>query len=310
VSTTNSYWLQASNGCGSAANSTTATVTVCTPATITGQPTGATVSSGQTVTMTVAATGTNLRFQWYSGASGVTTAPVTGATSSVLSFVPNHNSLYWIQVASDCGTPQNSVAVSVTVTPPSAPSGLLATYQSGAIVISWNPVSPPTGVGSYVLERAWNRTGFRTFRTLPASGTSFVDTAFIPGVAYLYRVRVVDGNGVTSGPSNVDVATTMAFTDDPLVAGVTPIKREHVAELRQAIDALGYTAGQSMQWQPNFVPAIGSAMTAAQITQMRSALATARAALGLPPITYTRPTITSGMTISKVDIEELRNGVK
>jgi len=41
-----------------------------------------------------------------------------------------------------------------------------------------------------------------------------------------------------------------------------------------------------------------------------SALAAARAALGLPSITYTRPTITSGMTIFKVDLEELRNGVK
>ena len=52
-------------------------------------------------------------------------------------------------------------------------------------------------------------------------------------------------------------------------------------------------------------------MRASHLTQLRSALDAARAALGLAPEEWTDPTITPGVTPAKgVHIEQLRNGVR
>ena len=51
--------------------------------TITTQPKSQTIKSGKTATMSVVATGTApLTYQWYKGASGTTTSPISGATSA------------------------------------------------------------------------------------------------------------------------------------------------------------------------------------------------------------------------------------
>src|SRR5262249_13648796 len=58
------------------------TITIGNP-TISTQPTGSTISSGQTAMMSVVAAGSGtLSYQWYSGTSGTTTSPIGGPTSS------------------------------------------------------------------------------------------------------------------------------------------------------------------------------------------------------------------------------------
>ena len=54
----------------------------------------------------------------------------------------------------------------------------------------------------------------------------------------LYRVRGVDANNNVSAYSNVDLATTILFTNDPLIAGVTVVKAQHFTELRSAVNAV------------------------------------------------------------------------
>ena len=124
-------------------------------------------------------------------------------------------------------------------------------------------------------------------------------------------VRAVYGDGGRSSFSNVDLATTVMFTDDPVVAQTTVIKAVHVPELRTAVQAVRSLAG--------LAPAIFSDATidttvlvkATHISQLRSALGAARGALGLPPLTYTDPTLTAGSTIIKAaHFQELRLGVK
>ena len=81
LSTTTSYWARATNPAGSAdTNAATVTVVVLPPQ-ITTHPASATIPSGNTVTLNVAATGTApLRYQWYPGQSGDAASPVNGAT--------------------------------------------------------------------------------------------------------------------------------------------------------------------------------------------------------------------------------------
>lgn len=123
---TTSYWVRVSNACG-AVNSVAATVTVtpappaCTAPAITTQPTSRTIPSGQSTTLTVAASGTApLAYQWYTGASGNTASPVSGATSTSLTVAPTATTSYWARVSNSCGAANSSTAT-VTVTAPPAP---------------------------------------------------------------------------------------------------------------------------------------------------------------------------------------------
>src|SRR5450755_2900638 len=81
------------------------------------QPQSQTISSGQTATMTVAATGTApLSYQWYQGSTGDKTNPINAAASSsyttpALTTTTN----YWMQVSNAVGTANSSTAT-VTVT--------------------------------------------------------------------------------------------------------------------------------------------------------------------------------------------------
>src|ERR1051325_8081817 len=77
------------------------------------------------------------------------------------------------------------------------------------------------------------------------STTSFTDQDLTGSVAYLYRVRAVCSSGNSSQPSNMDLAATVSFTDNPIMAGVMIIKAQHINELPVAVNAVRATAGVS-----------------------------------------------------------------
>ncbi len=93
----------------------------CTAPAITAQPTSRTISSGQSTTLSVSASGTApLSFQWYSGSSGNTSSPINGATGSTLTVSPASTTSYWVRVTNACGA-ANSATATVTVTAPPPP---------------------------------------------------------------------------------------------------------------------------------------------------------------------------------------------
>src|SRR5712671_1786453 len=81
--------------------------------TITAQPVGPLIGSGQTATLTVVATGSGpLSYQWYEGPSGTTTTPISGATSS--SYTKQNltkTTSYWVQVSDSNGSANSNTAV-------------------------------------------------------------------------------------------------------------------------------------------------------------------------------------------------------
>src|SRR3954447_3472040 len=120
-STTTSYWVRVSGQCAPPADSRTATVTVnqptCTPPSATA-PTASpfSISSGQSSTLSESPSGTApFTYQWFVGASGDTSTPITGATSSSTVVTPTATTSYWVKVTGQCGSPSNSPAVTVTV---------------------------------------------------------------------------------------------------------------------------------------------------------------------------------------------------
>jgi hypothetical protein len=103
------YWCKITGSCGTA-NSNTATVTVCPVTTITQQPATVVVTNGQSGTLSVTATGSNLTYQWYQGASGDTTHPITDTTASLTYSTSNYGSYQaWVKVTGTCGSTQSAV---------------------------------------------------------------------------------------------------------------------------------------------------------------------------------------------------------
>jgi len=95
-------------------DSKTVTIVTCVPPGISTQPQSVAVPTGTGVTLSVGATGTPLNFQWFIGASGVTTTPIGGATAASVNVAPSSTTTYWVRVSNSCGT-VDSAAATVTV---------------------------------------------------------------------------------------------------------------------------------------------------------------------------------------------------
>ena len=174
---TTSYWVRVTGACGSA-DSAAAVVTVnpgpCVSPLIVNHPASHGILVGQTTTLSVAASGSGLDYQWFIGESGDTTSP-TGTNSSTLTADPSSTTSYWVRVTGACGSPVDSDAATVTVIP--CPEVTLGT-----------PVAAKQPNGSYVLAIAASSGGrpmtIHWFRgTTPGRAGIFLGTStslFVP----------------------------------------------------------------------------------------------------------------------------------
>ncbi len=88
---------------------------------ITSQPTSQEVASGASAILSVAASGDDLTYQWYTGNSGDTASPVAGATAGTLDTgALSASTSFWAQVTNAGGTANSETAV-VTVAAPAIP---------------------------------------------------------------------------------------------------------------------------------------------------------------------------------------------
>ena len=102
----------------------------------------------------------------------------------------------------------SNIASATTQPPPAAPSGTTATATGAtSIAVSW--VDNATTETAYRVERSSDGVAFTMVAQLGANVTSYNNLYLPANTTYHYRVRAVEGN-VTSGPSNVATATTLA----------------------------------------------------------------------------------------------------
>jgi hypothetical protein len=191
---------------------------------------------------------------------------------------------------------------------PSTPSSVSATATSTTSVsVTWSASAGATANTQYEVARSSIGSGFATVHT--TATTNFTDTVS-PGVTYVYKVRAIDpaGDSLYSDP---DVATTMAFTDDPIIGGTTPGKAVHVTELRSAINLVRAVAGlpAGTYTDPTLNP--GMPVKAVHQLELRTALNEARSELGMSSLIFTDATLTTSVTkMRAVHVNELRSGVK
>jgi hypothetical protein len=193
----------------------------------------------------------------------------------------------------------------IVIVGPNTPTALTATATSATNVnLTWNP---STGMSlQYEVQRASSAGGgYLTVTT--TSSTSFPDSTVSGGAMYAYRVRAIDTSMRYSPFSVADAATTIAFADDPLASFGTAIKGGHVTDLRAAVNLLRNAAvgiGAFSFTDPS-LSSVTIKLT--HLQQLRTALAGAQNALGLPQTNYTNP---SPSAIKAIDLQELRSALK
>lgn len=180
-----------------------------------------------------------------------------------------------------------------------APTGVVATAGTPTDVgISWNASQNAT---LYEVRRKSAGGSYSIVGTL--SDTNFTDATAVGGQTYFYVVRALAGN-VSSADSAPDHATTTIFTDQPLVAGTTPVKLAHLTQLRTAMNAFRAAAGLAPASFGDPAPLV---VSKAHLEALRTGLAQARQALGMSALTFTDAV---PVTIKAAHFQELRNAVQ
>jgi hypothetical protein len=184
------------------------------------------------------------------------------------------------------------------------PANVVATAIAATQVsVVWTAVD---GATSYEIVR---RAAGGTEQLFTSGSPPFTDTAAAANSAFLYRVRAVGPSG-TSGDSSRSLATTVVFTDDPLVLKSTRVKRAHVVELRTAVNAVRALASLSpATFTDSTITAQSTKVRAVHVTDLRSALSTALTALGFPAPTFSSG-VGAGSQVKTVHLQELRTLVK
>jgi uncharacterized repeat protein (TIGR01451 family) len=202
-------------------------------------------------------------------------------------------------------TPQNNTAADV-VPVLATPQNFSATgISSSQVSLTWNAIAGATG---YQVLR---RNGDGTFSVIAAPITnSYLDTSLTATTTYVYQVRAIDA--ASFGPLSArEVATTVLFSDDPILTRATSPKPAHILELRAAVNAVRIAAGLPAATFADPALTAGMPMRASHVTELRTRLNEARTALGIPVIAFTDPVIGAGaMVVKAVHIRELRTGVK
>ena len=122
INATTTFYATITNACSTVTSNVvtiTATQTCIAPSINGASATPSTAQPGTPVTLAVDAAGSSLTYQWFRGASGDTSNPISGATSSTFVDTPAAAGtfLYWVRVGSGCGTAiANSNTVTVTIT--------------------------------------------------------------------------------------------------------------------------------------------------------------------------------------------------
>ncbi|WP_456820763.1 PQQ-dependent sugar dehydrogenase [Cellulomonas sp. URHB0016] len=110
----------------------------------------------------------------------------------------------------------------VDTTPPTTPTGLVASVSGTTVTLRWTASTDDTGVRAYDVYRGGTKVGTVTGTATVPPGTSFVDSGLAASTAYRYDVVARDGQDNASAHSAA-VAVTTGAACGASVCGVTQV---------------------------------------------------------------------------------------
>ncbi|MDQ3280967.1 MAG: hypothetical protein M3Q69_06110 [Acidobacteriota bacterium] len=201
--TDTSYWVRVKGDCGTV-DSTTAAVVVCVKPQITGAPANQTGTSGFRAALSVTATGTDLTYRWYKGASGDTSSPLA-ETGTSLTFTATETADYWVRVSGACGA-ADSPAAKVSVAP------AITSQPAGGWVMPGQTRTLQVAATGLPLSYQWY-TKSGTTETTVGGATTNSYTPPPPAVTTNFFCRVISGNASTdSSVATINVCSPPALS--------------------------------------------------------------------------------------------------
>jgi hypothetical protein len=200
------WWARARNACGFV-DSANATVTVgaCIRPLVTSalaSPNAVTVAA-DAATLSVAAIGTTLTYQWFVGESGVTSTPLPNGNLATVVVHPTATTSYWVRVTSGCGA---GFAASGTITVSVACVTPTITTQPADTTLSLATTLTVVATGTAPLRYEWFRGTTTTDRSHPVGGNEASFTVPAATSTNLYFVVVSNAcSTVTSRVATVSV---------------------------------------------------------------------------------------------------------
>jgi sugar lactone lactonase YvrE len=232
----------------------------------------------------------------------------TGATTRMVTVAPTQTTTYRVVGYKFSTCPSSQASFSQTVQPATGnpPTNMLATATAATHVhLTW------TAAPNEASYQIWKSSGNGAFVQVgTALGTSFDDTVSA-NATYLYLVRSVDSSSHVSQFGNMDFATSVIFTNDPIQAGINRVKVVHLQELRTATNAMRIAAGLASTAFSD--PTVNNSLVvkANHVMEIRNSMNAARAALGVSILSFTNPSLSPGVSKMKaIDLQELRDAVK
>lgn len=223
ASTTYYYRIRAVNASGQSAytSQVTATTLVAPPAAPTGLTASATSTSSITLNWTDASsneTGFDVERSTTSGSGfSVVTTTAANATSYVDPSLSSGITYYYRVRAKNAGGNSaytTEASATTLLTPPIAPSNLLAVAGTSSIAVTWSDNS--SNEANFVLERSeTSGSGFSVLSTLGANVVTYTDASAVAGVIYFYRIKATNSGGASaysvegSGIINLPGVTTV-----------------------------------------------------------------------------------------------------
>lgn len=244
----NKYRVIATGQCNTTTSSA-ATLTVNTTPAITTQPTAKTVCAGTNAVFTVAATGSNLTYQWQVSSTAVTVfTDIPGAnaasyTTTAVSTGQNGNK-YRVVVSGTCPAPVTSNPATLTVgdaaaiTLQPAPQAVCAPANATFTVNA-------TGTSLTYQWQVSTDAGITFTDIIGATSTTYITAVTTPAMnGYLYRIKVFSctPTGITSNNALLTVNTPIALSASP--ADVTVCQGTSTSF---SVTAAG--TGATYQWQ-------------------------------------------------------------
>jgi subtilisin-like proprotein convertase family protein len=174
-------------------------------------------------------------------------------------------------------------------------------FDTGSIANGWSLILSSSAGADYMSTAGT--------LTIPAGATSGNINVAINGDILVEAAETFTVN--LSAPSGATIADGLglgtitnddiAFTDHPIISGVTPVKPVHILELRTAINAARVTRGLPPVFFTDPALAPGQTIRAVHISELRSALPP-----GCVP-SFTDPALVPGVTpVKAVHIMEIR----